>query len=92
MVRGSLDEIVSSPPRGNANVASTTTTGRAPPASNPSLARTDDGASATPSSSTRSGAIANAVSDSRSASNLSDCGWLAARATTCSVVAPVPVA
>jgi hypothetical protein len=69
VVRGSFEVIASATAASrNEKVASTTTTGRVPPASNPILAWTDVGASGLPSAATMSGAIANAVSVSRSAS------------------------
>lgn len=69
MVRGSRGAITSAwlPPR-SAKVASTTIAGRVPPGSSPILAETEVGFTGAPSISTRSDAIANAVSVSRSAS------------------------
>ena len=90
VVRGSFERIASSPPGRNANVASTTTAGRVPPASSPILARSAIGSSRRPSTVIASGAIANAVSDARSASSACDFGWLAARAMIRSVGSPVP--
>jgi hypothetical protein len=90
VVRGSFEVIVSVAAAFSGNVASTTTIGRVPLASSPILARTDVGTSGLPSAYAASGAIAYAVSVSRSASSACDFGWLATRAMIRSVGSPDP--
>lgn len=89
MIRGSRERSASVAPCGNANVASTTTSGRAPPGSTPILARTLVGGRATPSTSTVSDAMASCVISARKASSACDFGPLAARVRIASVSPPV---